>query len=76
MEGYLVDSVRNGYELLAFLGKKSADVIILDLIMPEKDGIEVFSAIKSLATSCKIIIYTGFERYEHSVYAGIADRFY
>ena len=74
-EGYLVDNVKNGYEVLSYLKKKSADILILDLMMPEKDGTQILSSIKSLAPDTKVIIHTAFQKYENSVYAMIADKF-
>lgn len=74
-KGYLVETVKNGYELLAYLKEKSPHIIILDLMMPEKDGTEILSTIKGMSPYSKIIIYTGFQRYEHSAYARIADKF-
>ena len=41
-KGYCVDTVKDGYELLSFLKQNPSDIIILDLMMPEKGGIEVF----------------------------------
>lgn len=73
--GYVVDTVRDGYDLLNYMRGQSPDVLILDLIMPQKDGIEVFSAVKGISPKTKIIIYTAFQRYEHSLYAQNADRF-
>ena len=73
--GYAVESVSDGYELLNHLRKKNPDVLILDLIMPQKDGFEVFSTVKGISPSTKIIIYTGFQRYEYSLYAKSADKF-
>ncbi len=72
---FWVETVKNGYELLLNLRKGPAQIIILDLVMPAKDGIEILSTIKSIAPKAKIIIYTGFKKYENSVYAGIADKF-
>ncbi|MCK4994972.1 MAG: response regulator [Candidatus Omnitrophica bacterium] len=74
-KGYFVEVVSNGYELLYYLKEKSPDIIILDLMMPEKDGIEPFFCIKTISAKSKIIIYTGFQRYKDSIYARIADRF-
>lgn len=74
-KGYFVEAVNNGYELLNYLKKKSPDIIILDLMMPEKDGIETLSCIKTISPKSKIIIYTGFQRYENSIYAHTADKF-
>lgn len=74
-KGYLVETVKDGYELLGYLTKKTAHILILDLMMPEKSGIEIFSAVRNSAPNTKIIIYTGFQRYENSIYARIADNF-
>lgn len=74
-KGYLADEVKDGYELLTYLKKNSPQIIILDLMMPEKDGLEVFSALKCVAPKVKIIVYTGFQKYEHSTYTDMADRF-
>lgn len=74
-KGYLVGSVNNGYAALAYLKTKSPHILILDLMMPEKDGLEILSTIKTLSPYTKIVIYTGFQKYEHSVYAREADAF-
>jgi len=72
---YEVATVKDGYEVLAYLKEKSPDVLILDLMMPEKGGIDIISSIKNIAPKTKVIIYTGFQRYENSTYARIADKF-
>ncbi|MDD5465538.1 MAG: response regulator transcription factor [Candidatus Omnitrophica bacterium] len=74
-KGYFVETVNNGYELYDYLKKKSPDIVILDLMMPEKDGTETIFSIKTVCPKSKIIIYTGFQRYEKSIYAQTADRF-
>lgn len=38
--GFEVETVANGLEALQFLGRNSADLILLDLTMPEMDGVE------------------------------------
>ncbi len=74
-EGYAVKTVNNGYQLLDHLKQDSAELVILDLMMPEKDGLETISALRSIAPDTKIIVYTAFGRYENSLYAKEADRF-
>ena len=74
-EGYEVDAVYDGYELLAYLEDNNPSIIILDLMMPSKDGMSVLSTVKQIAPYSRIIIYTGYQEYEHSVYARAADRF-
>lgn len=73
--GYLVDTVKDGYELVGYLKKNEPQIIVLDLMMPEKDGIEVFDCLKCIQPKSKVIIYTGFHKYETSSFARIADRF-
>lgn len=74
-KGYIVNTVNNGYELLAYLRNNSPQIVILDLIMPGKDGVEIFYSLKSIRPEVKIIIYTGFHKYEGSLYARNADKF-
>ena len=74
-KGYAVETVNNGYEILACLKEDPPHILILDLMMPEKGGIEILATIKAISPDTKIIIYTGFQKYEDSAYARIADKF-
>lgn len=75
-EDYLIDFVHDGFALIDHL-KKNQDVelIILDLMMPDKDGLSIFDTIRSIAPATKVVIYTGYTSYEHSVFAKEADAF-
>jgi len=73
--GYDVDAVYDGYELLSYLENNSPVVIILDLMMPEKDGFSIFNTIRQISPYSRIIIYTGYGEHQDSVYARAADRF-
>ena len=73
-KGYLVEAVDNGYKLLTCLKESSPHIIILDLMMPTKDGLDIISAIKSISDA-KIIIYTDFARYENLACSTGADKF-
>lgn len=73
--GYSVDTVKDGYEALAHLKAKSPHILILDLLMPEKSGVEILSAVREVSPETKIIIYTAVAKYENSKYARAADRF-
>ena len=46
-EGYNVDVVGDGREVLTHLEKSVPDIILLDIMMPYMDGMEVLSVIKS-----------------------------
>jgi len=73
-KGYDVKTVGNGYELLEYLKEQIPHVVILDIMMPAKGGLEVLNAIKSISSDIKIIIYTGFPQYEKSVYASFVNK--
>jgi len=49
----------NGQECLETLGKKTIDVIILDVKMPGMDGIETLKKIKKLHPLVEVIMLTG-----------------
>ncbi|NQT33070.1 MAG: response regulator [Candidatus Omnitrophica bacterium] len=75
-EGYIVDYVHDGFSLLTYLKtNQDIDVVILDLIMPEKGGISVFETVRSIAPASKLIIYTGYSNYKHTVFGREADAF-
>ena len=46
-EGYEVFAVDNGEEALDFLSRNKPDLILLDVMMPRKDGYEVCQAIRA-----------------------------
>jgi two-component system sensor histidine kinase ChiS len=46
-EGYLVDSARDGEEALARLSQAVPDLVLLDIMLPKKNGFEVCKKIKS-----------------------------
>jgi len=75
-EGYRVDLVHDGFSLIAYLKQaQDVDVVILDLIMPEKGGISIFDTVRSISPASKLIIYTGYTSYQHSIFAREADAF-
>jgi DNA-binding response OmpR family regulator len=46
-EGYEVFSVDNGEEALTFVEQHRPDLVLLDIMMPRKDGYEVCQAIRA-----------------------------
>jgi len=59
-EGYEVFAVDNGEEALDFLSRNKPDLILLDVMMPRKDGYEVCQAIRANDTmqDVRIIMLT------------------
>ena len=59
-EGFTVQAVAyNGTTALAALRKQPADVVVLDLVLPDTSGIELISAIRAEQLAKKIVIWTG-----------------
>ncbi|OGV42577.1 MAG: hypothetical protein A2X46_04750 [Lentisphaerae bacterium GWF2_57_35] len=56
----------NARELLAHLKRSPSDVVILDIKLPDANGIRVMQQIKANTPSCKVIILT---MYDHVRYA-------
>lgn len=72
-EGFLVDSVANGYEALNFLREHEVNLIVTDINMPEMNGIAFLKELnKSFPQSNVIMItaYGGVESYIEAMNLG------
>ncbi len=58
-EGYQVDIAKNGKEALDKVKKFKPDLIILDWLLPEIDGLEVTRRIRSEGNEVPVIVLTG-----------------
>ncbi len=65
--GHEVVEAENGRVALAILPSCQPDLVITDVFMPEKDGIETTKEIRALSPDIKILAMTG---------GGRGDRFY
>jgi DNA-binding response OmpR family regulator len=72
-EGYLVISARNGKEALKYLEKSPCDLVVLDIVMPEMDGIEVLSKIVSRYKKMPVILHTAYPHYQNDFMTWLAD---
>ena len=59
-EGYEVDTCQNSAEGLAMAEENSYEVALVDLRMPELDGMEFLRRIKSVQPDTEVVIMTGF----------------
>jgi len=60
-KGYSVDFVADGMNALKMIKEKEYDLILLDINLPEKSGIELLSEIKSISSECLIIMITAYD---------------
>ena len=63
---YSVDSVFNGKEAYEYAVSDNYDGIILDIMMPELDGIEVLTKLRSERISTPILLLTAKAEVEQS----------
>jgi len=59
-KGYLVKGVKDGYEAIKAVDEESFDLVIVDLRMPQMDGIKVLENIKKKNPQIPVIISTGY----------------
>ena len=57
----VVDAVENGFAVLESIKKEKPDVILMDIRMPEMDGVYCTKAVKEKYSDIKIIILTTFD---------------
>jgi DNA-binding NarL/FixJ family response regulator len=58
----LAGSVGSGKEALGFCRQQAVDIVLLDLRMPDMDGIETLVALKALTPSLHVIVLTSDDR--------------
>lgn len=57
----------NGDDALARLNENDFDVVILDMVMPGKDGIQTLNEIKQIKPLVEVILLTGFATLDTAV---------
>ena len=57
----VIGTAENGKKVMEFLKKEKPDVILMDIRMPEMDGVQCTKAIKERYREVKIIILTTFD---------------
>jgi DNA-binding NtrC family response regulator len=73
--GYEVDLASNGREGMAVFEQDSADLVITDIIMPDKEGLELILEMKKKRPELKIIAMSGGGRISPESYLECARHF-
>jgi len=68
-EGYAVDSVVTGEACLEALGARRYDLVLLDVWLPQMDGIETLSRVRTLDPEMPVIVISGHGSIETAVKA-------
>jgi CheY-like chemotaxis protein len=72
MEGFEVATAPDGARALALLGRQRTDLIITDLFMPDKDGIETILEIRQKYPAIQIVAMSGWDSRQGSDYLKVA----
>lgn len=67
VEGYSVDSCYDGEEALSYIKSTSYDIIIMDIMMPQKNGYEVLKEIRHEGNSVPVLFLTAKDALEDRV---------
>lgn len=67
VEGYSVDSCFNGSDALDYIEVTSYDIIVMDIMMPKKDGYEVTQSIRANGNKTPILFLTAKDALEDRV---------
>ena len=68
-QGYLVSCAADGEPALALLAQEEFDIVLLDLRLPRKSGIEVLQAMRAEGQDSEVIIVTGHAEMETAIEA-------
>lgn len=74
-EGYMIECARNGLEGVEKFEKGEYDLVILDIRMPQMDGIEVLGRILNAKKDTKIIISSAYGTYRDNFLTWGADAY-
>ncbi len=69
LEGYAVQSAESGEEGLARIGERSFDLVLLDLALPDRDGMDILAEIRLQDPGLSIIMVTAYGTVENAVRA-------
>ena len=67
IKGYQAQACHSGREALDTLRDSEMDVVVLDLVMPEMDGIDVLNEIKKYKPQIEVIILSGKATHEDAI---------
>src|SRR6188474_1335554 len=75
-EGYRVSSAPTGQAGLEVLGDRKVDVVLLDLMLPDRNGMEILEDIRRLDDELPVVMITAFGTIENAIAATKQGAFY
>lgn len=62
--GYQIDYVRSGLDALRKIEESKFDLVVLDYLMPEMNGMEALQRIRELQPALRVIMVTGLNQHQ------------
>jgi DNA-binding NtrC family response regulator len=69
MEGYTVTTASTGEQGLNWIGQQSFDLVLLDLALPDRDGMDLLAELQTLNSQLSVIMITAYGTVENAVRA-------
>ena len=73
--GYTVGLAKNGQEALRYIEARSPSAVLLDVFMPESDGLEALLTVKKQFPDVKVIVMSGGGIKGHYEFLSMAKKF-
>ncbi|MCS7180314.1 MAG: response regulator [bacterium] len=74
-EGYQILTASSGIEGLSIIEEEKLDLVILDLRMPEMDGLEVLGKVLVKRKNLPVVIFTSYPEYKNNFLSWAADAY-
>ena len=69
LEGFEIESAANAVEGLQWLERKPFDVVLLDVSLPDKSGLELLPELRAADASLAVVMITAYGSVENAVQA-------
>jgi two-component system response regulator (stage 0 sporulation protein F) len=74
-EGYLVRTATDGEEALRMAQSESPDLVILDIKLQDRDGLEVLGELRKIRQEVPIILNSAYSTYKSDFQSWLADAY-
>ncbi len=74
-EGYHVLTTERGRDALALVQEKQPDLVVLDIHMPDMDGLDVLGRLLDINPKLPVVLHTAYSIYRDSFMSWAADAY-
>ncbi len=72
--GFMAKYVTDGMKAVEEVAKEHYDLVFMDIVMPEVNGLEAFRRIKQIKKNVRVVLFTGFYKdAEKIIFEGIKE---